>query len=166
MPRKPVYISLPFKGDDVSERIRSRITTALERTCNAARLVYLEETTRIPVPSRKDPLSPLANSNIIYQFSCTCGCTYVGRTERHLGTRIDEHIPKWLRSNKSGVAKSAITKHLQETGYIVDVVSAFSVIGRARNSRELAFKEAVSIRRLKPPLCVQKQMVINLALPW
>ena len=166
VPRKPVYLALPFKGDNVSALIKRRLDAAIQRTFYSARLVFIEETTRVPATPRKDPVTLFAKSNIIYEFDCICGCRYVGRTSRHLGTRINEHIPKWLTHSGIGLSKSAITKHLKETGHIVDTSAAFKVIYQPKRRAALNVAEAVAINRLSPDLCAQKQFIRNLELPW
>jgi hypothetical protein len=164
--KKDVFIRLPYKGDDVSVLIRRRINAVIKRTFYAAKLVYIEETVKVPQSSKKDPIALIANSNVIYGFNCTCGCRYAGRTSRQLGSRIKEHVPQWLKTNKSGIAHSSITKHLFESRHTVDEEKAFRIIYRARNINELRIAEAVTIRLTQPILCVQKQMVMHLALPW
>ena len=166
VPRMKVYLSLPYKGDNVTTVIKRRLNLAIRRTYPAASLTYIEKTTPLPVPPRKDRVSTLATSLCVYQFCCSCGCKYIGRTVRNLSTRIGEHIPSWLRSEGTGIPKSAITKHLHQTGHRVDSEKAFKVIYRARNKQTLAFAEAVAIHKRSPDLCVQKQMVVNLGLNW
>ena len=89
-----------------------------------------------------------------------------GRTVRNLSNRIEEYIPSWVRSEGTGIPKSAITKHSYQTSHRVDPEKAFEVIYRTRNKQTLAFAEAVAIHRRSPDLCVQKQMVVNLGLNW
>jgi hypothetical protein len=166
VPPKNIFISLPFKGDDVSILIKRRLSHALQRTFYMAKLVFIEETFSVPTSPRKDPIDLSAKSNVIYEFSCTCGCRYTGRTTRQLGMRISEHIPKWLTSNKTGTPRSAVTKHLQETGHQLNPLTAFKIIYCPKLKHNLKIAEAVAIRLRNPTLCVQKQMVTNLCLPW
>lgn len=164
VPLKNVYLSLPFKGDNVSSLMKRRLDAAIRRTYYAATLVYIDQTQRIPTPPRKDPVPLFADSNIIYGFDCICGSKYVGRTTRHLGKRIDEHIPKWLYTTGVGNATTAITKHLQQTGHIIDVNTAFKRIFKPKRAFMLNFAEAVIISTQTPNLCSQKQFITNLSL--
>ena len=41
VPRKPVYLRLPFRGDDVSSLIKRRLEAAVLRTYPAAQLVLI-----------------------------------------------------------------------------------------------------------------------------
>ena len=149
-PRMKVYLSLPYKGDNVTTVIKRRINLAIRRTYAATSLTYIEKTTPPPVPPRKAAFlhSPY---HCVYQYCRSCGCKYIGRTVRNLSTRIGEHNLSWLRPEGTSITKSAKTKHLHQTGYSVDSEKAFKVIYRARRS---------------PDPCVQKQMVVNLGLNW
>ena len=46
-------------------------------------------------------------ANVVYKFSCPGdpGTSYIGKTERHFATRMDEHLDR-------RVEKSAVTKHI------------------------------------------------------
>ena len=171
--KKKVYIELPFKGDIASSQTRSRLTAALNRTFYAAQLVVIERTRRIPLSSIKVQQPIDATSHCIYQFSCNCGESYIGRTDRLLETRIKEHLPKWVMSELNRPSPSAlklptssIGKHVLIDAHQVNTLSTFKVILRHTNPNFLRFAEAVAIRILKPSLCVHKQFVVNLRLPW
>ena len=164
VPRKNVYLSLPFKGDNISTMIKRRLDAALGRTFYAAKLLLVDLTQRIPAPPRKDPVPRADTSNIIYGFNCVCGSRYVGRTTRHFGERIVEHVPKWLYTTGIGCARSAITKHLQNTGHVIDTNTAFRILSKPKFPSMLNIAEAVFIRTLNPDLCLQKQFVVSLSL--
>ena len=112
---------------------------------------------------------------------CGCDATYVGRTERQLQARVSEHVPRWLdryihqstlntidqtQGQLNRLPNSAIGRHLIETGHCMNAQFAFKILARSRNKLVLRFAEALAIKRLKPSLCIQKDFVINLALPW
>ena len=88
-------------------------------------------------------------SYVIYQFTCSCGDIYIGRTDRQLTPRMSEHIPKWLtRSTLLGSPKrqpsnidpsSSIAKHILATDHTVDPISSFQPALRNLNSKLLAF---------------------------
>ena len=43
--------------------------------------------------SAKDAISKLSRSRVVYKFSCAgCSACYVGETNRHLATRVREHL--------------------------------------------------------------------------
>jgi hypothetical protein len=164
--RKPIFIRLPFKGEEVSELICRRLSSALNRSFFAARLVLLHTTRRVPTPMYKDSVPFLNKSKIIYEFDCVCGCKYIGRSERNLSVRLREHLPQWLLKGENRTPRSSIGKHLLDTGHHIIPDQAFRVINQQRTGRLLRIAEAVAIRRLQPVLCVQKEMVVELLLPW
>jgi hypothetical protein len=164
-PKKNVYIKLTYKGDDALNRLSRRLDSALQRTFPAAKLICLSKTTKIPIRPVKDSVPTLTTSNCIYKYECACGSTYVGRTERQLSVRAAEHLPRWLFTANRKQPKSSITKHLLDTNCTA-TLNAFQVISRQSKPNVLRWAEAVAIRRLKPDLCVQKEMVLTLALPW
>nr|CAH8876603.1 unnamed protein product [Trichobilharzia regenti] len=165
VPKKPVYINLPFKGDDVHGEVKRRLDKAIKRTYYAAKLVILYTTKRVLQQSGKDQSPILDTSNCIYQFECVCGSKYIGRTERRLSTRTMEHSPKWLKIAECKVPKSSITKPLVDYGHDIDAVKSFTIVSKQTNKKMLAIAEACAIRIYKPALCIQKEMVFTLNLP-
>ena len=90
------------------------------------------------------PLTLLAN--VVYRFSCMrdANITYIGKTMRHLATRIKEH----------GTSSSAIKDHLLScetcnSNYSVD---SFSIVDTGRNDYQTTIKEALHIKYRKPIL--------------
>ena len=93
--------------------------------------------------------------------------------ERWLSARIKEHHPTWLIKGRTGNIRSAIVQHLVDSGHRINPDQAFSVyyqmpsnLPRPVKFRTLCTAEAVSIRILKPVLCLQKQISHPLSLPW
>ncbi|CAH8491924.1 unnamed protein product [Heterobilharzia americana] len=106
---------------------------------------------------------------------CVCGHTYIGRSNRSMQTRVGEHIPKWLEKQFNTQTlisagdrhpSSSIAKHIIEMNHKVNTKTAFKIIYRNNQGRILKFAEALAIRKLNPPLCVQKQFIVSLNLPW
>ena len=104
--------------------------------------------------STKDPIPECFRSFVVYKFACAnCGIRYVGRTHKHLDTRVDEHF---------GRKSSSVFQHINDpknnnckTKY--DKTNCFSIIDNARSDYELAIKEGLHINRLEPELNRQKQ---------
>ena len=96
--KKPVFITLPFKGDSYTFTMKQRLKNIIERTYYAARLFLLSKTKPIYVPNFGRINNDAVTSHCIYQFTYECGSNYIGRTERMLKTRVGEHIPKWLEN--------------------------------------------------------------------
>jgi hypothetical protein len=179
VPKQRVSLQLPFKGDDVTRMLIRRLKSTVARTYYAAEPMVFYKTRRIPAPSIKEQLPLLAKSHILYLFQCRCSATYVGLTERQLKFRISEHIPAWVKNHvtqHNGQSReptrthklpaSAIARHLLETNHQVDPSNSFRVIHTSSNSRRLHYAEIIAIRKLQPPLCVQKNLFYTTKLPW
>jgi hypothetical protein len=174
--KKAVFIKLPFKGDFIHSQTANRLKSAIKITYHAADLRILSSTRSLPLPSIKTDCPISESSHCIYKFQCSCSDFYLGRTDRNVQSRMAEHIPKWLRqeltkptsspskSNRNPL--SSIAKHLMITGHKVDPESAFTIIIRNQRPQILKIAEAIMITRLKPGLCVQKQLAVSLKLPW
>ena len=99
----------------------------------------------------RSPLPLLAN--VIYKFQCLCDtdCIYIGKTIRHLATRVKEH----------GTSASAIYDHLNICVPCKSKFSInnFSILDRGNNDFEVSIKEALYIKSTKPDL--NKQLFNN-----
>ncbi|CAH8437364.1 unnamed protein product [Heterobilharzia americana] len=109
----------------------------------------------------------------IYQFNCSCGANYIGRTMRQFYRRISEHHPSWLTKGKIRTINSSTLAHLVDTRHQVVAGKAFKIIHQipinlpyGLRSRLLHIAEAITIHLYKPSLCIQKKFVRLLSLPW
>ena len=146
-----------------------KLTATIRCTFYSAELRVISSTKPLILPTLKTEQPFQATSQCLYKFECDCSASYLGRTERRLESRIAEHVPKWLEKNDDIQHKtpvSSIGRHLFDTGHVIDPKKAFRVILRTQSSRALRFAEALAIQRLKPSLCVQKQLYVTLRLPW
>lgn len=180
--KKPVFLHLPFKGDDIHKCFMTRLFTAVARAFPVAKPVIIYSTTRVPTTSIKDRLPVPLTSHCLYKFECQCSSTYIGVTQRQLQSRMIEHLPKWVcaavaeqrhtpavggaQGHGHKTPASSIARHLLATGHKVSAERNFTVFFRHHNKRTLQFAEAVAIHRLKPILCVQKDLFVKMALPW
>ena len=87
----------------------------------------------------KDVIPDSLKSRVIYKFTCAgCGARYVGETNRHFYTRVNEHISQ---DKNSHIFKHLISsKNCQNKSN----VSCFKIIDTAT--------ESFHIERLKPEL--------------
>ena len=92
-------------------------------------------------------------ANVVYQFTCLCDAnsTYIGKTIRHLATRVKEHA----------TSPSAIKDHLSSCITCKDNYScnSFKVIDSANSDFEVSIKEALHIKHKNPSL--NKQLSTN-----
>lgn len=83
---------------------------------------------------------------VVYKFSCTgCKSSYIGETERHLSTRINEHFKD---------ENFHIWKHLNEFPACNEQYTAacFSILDRSRTKFKLIIKEGLYIKWYSPEL--------------
>ncbi|CAH8582464.1 unnamed protein product [Heterobilharzia americana] len=175
VPKKSIFLKVPYRGETSSMILKQRLKSVISKTYYAAQLIIVETTKHLlhhkPQPRTNDYIT----SNCVYQFTCMCGHTYIGRSNRSMQTRVGEHIPKWLEKQFNTQTlisagdrhpSSSIAKHIIEMNHKVNTKTAFKIIYRNNQGRILKFAEALAIRKLNPPLCVQKQFVVSLNLPW
>ncbi|CAH8869519.1 unnamed protein product [Trichobilharzia szidati] len=173
VPKKILYMSLEFKGDLASDIMKRRISQSLKRTFPAASLRIAFTSRPLLFNNLKDKIPLLTNSMCVYQFTCSCGARYIGRSTRVLSKRVQEHYPAWLRKGGSGAIRSAIIEHLVDNDHPISIASAFKVIYKAKSNlpkslrtRLICIAEALAIETEKPDLCVQKKFVQPLQLSW
>ena len=171
--RKPIFLSLPFKGDQIANVINRRIHNSLQKAFPATTLKSFSTTRPLIRLNLKDKLPVHSRNMVVYSFVCSCAAEYVGRTTRQLKTRISEHHPRWLQLGEQRSIRSAVVSHLIESGHVIDPIASFRVIYQAPRylpgsiqSRYINTAEAVAIQLRNPFLCNQKRFVQTLHLPW
>ena len=171
--KKEIFLSLPYKGERITDSMNRRLQCTLERTYPAATLKSWSKTQTLLDLNVKDKLPKYSQSMIVYSFSCSCAAEYVGRTTRQLQIRIKEHNPAWLWKGQTKTTRSSIVAHLVDTQHVIDVNNSFRVIYRADprlskaiQAKHIATAEAIAIKNRKPSLCQQKILVQALKLAW
>ena len=97
----------------------------------------------------KDPVPLHLRSKVVYQFSCSrdVSTTYVGRTKRHLATRMREHRTQ----------PSVVRTHLDVCpDCVANFDTCFKVLESAQTEFQLSLKEAIAIHEREP--CLNKQL--------
>ena len=97
-------------------------------------------------------------SRVVYQFTwASCGARYIGETNRHFNTRVNEHLFRDKISH--------IFKHLSASKGCRDKcdISCFKILDHASTYSQLKIKEIYHIEQLKPELNKQVEQV-NLSL--
>ena len=101
------YFKLPYVGEH-SNNIKKRLYKIYKNLCKLdkeIRIIFYTSKIR-DYFSTKDLFPKCFKSSVVYQYSCArCGSCYVGRTHKHLTTRIEEHL---------GSESPSIFKHLRE----------------------------------------------------
>ncbi|XP_066935534.1 uncharacterized protein [Clytia hemisphaerica] len=163
-----IWLRLPYAGP-AGDQLVTSLQRKLRHCCKtdvAIKFRTIYSTHKLGFyTNMKDPTPLRYKSNVVYQFVCPgCGDSYVGKTERNLFTRCQEHATK---------KDSAIHDHLKECSeieylttlltfgvdkpnyrsIIINIVNDNTkVIDSSDNWSALLFKEALYIKRLKPVL--------------
>ena len=173
VPKKLVYLNLPFRDDVSHDIVQRQLDRQIEKSFPAARLRIINSTQRLIPPQGKDILPHHSASKCVYQFTCTCGVRYIGRTMRLLSKRMSEHNPVSLRSGMPKSISSSIVEHLVDSNHVISPKEAFSVLfsvpqnlNKGLSFRLLSTAEAIAIRHFNPELCKQKHLLRALQLPW
>ena len=98
-------------------------------------------------------------SSVIYKYTCNrCNAVYIGKTSRHLSTRIAEHMGISFRTglNLTSPPFSQIRNHVseeQETHHNYNInKEQFKIISKAQSKYDLDIKESLFIKILNPNL--------------
>ena len=87
--------------------------------------------------SPKDFIPDSLKSRVVYQFTCaSCGARYIGETNRHFNTRVNEHLFRDKISH--------IFKHLSASKGCRDKcdISCFKILDHASTYSQLKIKES------------------------
>ena len=105
----PVYLHLPWLGN-VSMRYEMQIKTAIKRCCIAAKPCIVYTTRQLLPATKKDVLTALHQSNIVYQFLCHCDSRCVSRTSQRIQQRIKQHVPKTIPQGHISYDRSTLAR--------------------------------------------------------
>ncbi|CAF0823921.1 unnamed protein product [Brachionus calyciflorus] len=101
-------------------------------------------------------------SLVVYKINCAdCRASYIGKTKRHLITRVEEHkTTENTKKNANNKFKddheSAVYGHMSESGHQVDFNNV-EILDSPSSDYKLKLKEAFYIKKYKPTLNVQIQ---------
>ena len=186
---KSVSHGFPENQGSISEKSRNfkhftcpKLGDLQKKTYGAVDPRVIFSTKKILPAVHKDVLPTTQQSMIVYQYVCHCDCRYVGRTTQRLQDRINQHIPKSIRTGhqqqkfqpqrnckKTSTeinCDSAVGQHLLQNKTCANNFNTnqFSILAKARTQFHLSTLEATLIRILKPELCRQKEFVYSLQL--
>ena len=146
--------SIPFYGKS-SYAFKNKMTKLLKDfyPTQKFRIVFSKASTLGSFFGYKDRVPFDLQSSVVYNYICeSCSASYVGKTVRHLKTRIAEHkgvSPRNLQTSKSPKF-SAIREHSEATGHLIKT-SSFSVL-QSGNPLDLTILESLYTHNLKPSL--------------
>ena len=97
----------------------------------------------------KTPVSLAAN--VVYKFSCLndSDLFYIGKTKRHLATRVSEHL-NFEKENNSAIASHIKICHQCRSEEIS--IKNFIILKKCNSDFETQINEAFYIQKLKPKL--------------
>ena len=146
VPKKEVLLILPFLGASSSKKLHKSLITLFSKAYRQVNLKIVFRTTfRISSLFRlKDNIPKRLKSLVVYRVHCTeCDATYIGKTKRHMATRLKEHLdPR---------KPTAVTEHLIHNNHNT-TMDNIEFLTTAKNDGELLIKESFFVKRLKPSL--------------
>ena len=104
----------------------------------------------------KDNIPTPLMSSLVYQYNCNrCNSIYVGKTTRHLATRISEHrgISPRTGAQLGKPIFSSIRNHVYNI-HNSNLISPdqFKIVCTSNYDYELLIKESILIKKLQPDL--------------
>ena len=154
-----IPIICQFQGE-ASKELSAKLRSSLDRYYPHLyfRLIFVNNH-RIKsfFPSR--PRGPIGmTSGAIYLYSCGgCSSQYVGKTIRHLSTRMSEHKGVSVRTGKALAVPphSEIRAHVKKRECAIREEN-FKILERSKWDRNLLILESILIKSLKPDLNKQE----------
>ena len=120
--------------------------------------------------SAKDSIPVYQKANVIYKVTCPgCNEDYVGKTDRNLVTRLNEHASRKDQPMYQHLSKcehfaditdllrlpdidASTTEINNKQNFVNAVISNFRVLGTCCNRSQLLFLEALYIKNLAPKI--------------
>ena len=90
-------LRLPYIGK-ISSTFVKNITDAVSSCYTDVRLRVVLTSNSILPTARKDEIPIHQKSNVVYKFSCHCNKWYIGKTTQRLQSRIEDHVPRCIRT--------------------------------------------------------------------
>ena len=140
-----VYLHVPYIGKE-SRRFVSRLAklfhvkfdvkvSAIYKTFKTG--TYFQLKSRTPL---------LLCSNVVYKFICSCdsNLTYIGKSTRHLSTRVGEHLN--LSSQRENIFSYTVCSNVRHD------VNSFEVLKQCKSDFQAKIHEALLIKKHRPSL--------------
>lgn len=155
VPRHIVYFPIEYRSPQ-SLQLRNKLLKVI-RSCYpqiTLRVIFKMNKTIQSFFHTKDKTPLQLESSVIYKYTCdSCQASYIGKTERHLKTRIHEHFGTSARTGKRIInpSHSAIREHAHTHDHPLNR-NSFTVLDRARFRGDLAIMETLHTHLNKPTI--------------
>ena len=151
VPKKPLFISVPYLGKD-SFLLKRKLTSLIGRFYPQFKIIccFKSSFTIGSMFKFKDRLPHLLMSSVIYQYSCRqCSSSYVGQTVKQFKVRISQPQGRSLTENYLTCPKnSKILEHSHNSGHPV-VENDLKFLDCCGNF-DIRILESLYIHKLKP----------------
>ena len=144
--KKCVEMYLPFFGHDVSNKLRKNLLSLCSLAYPQVQLKLIFRTTlrASNLFQFKDKIPKRFKAYVVYRVQCTdCDAFYVGKTHRHMETRLKEHL--------NVKRPTAVTDHVMRHEHEVSL-EAVKFLASGKTDDELLIKESLFVKKLSPPL--------------
>ena len=154
VPKKPLFISVPYLGKD-SFILKRKLTSLIGRFYPQFKIIcrFKSSFTIGSMFKFKDKLPHLLLSSVIYQYSCRqCSSCYVGQTVKRFKVRISQHQGRSYRTGNylTCPENSKTLEHSLNSGHPI-VENDFKILDCCDNL-DIRTLESLYIHKLKPSL--------------
>ena len=165
-PKQELRICLPFLGKQSFE-IKGKLCKFIDKTFPQCKLqvIFTSNVRLRNFFNFKDKIPIRVRSHILYRYTCDgCNAIYIGKTRRHYGVRVFEHLGILLTTgnkftyNPQNPNNSAILNHINCTS-CTGKSENFKIIGSAKTDFLLSIKETLLIHKNKPKLNTSEKSV-------
>lgn len=125
--RPKIWIRIPYLGPRGAELLK-KCVKKIKRNLNVAvNFIIIYETKKASYfTTKKDQIPNFSKSNVVYEVKCPgCGCTYIGKTERCLLTRLHEHTNQH---------KSSVGQHFYNCEQVQHIINMHLTYDRLHNT--------------------------------
>ena len=149
-----IFIKFPFYGNS-SFKFRKKLVNLIKINFPqlSPQVIFTNPYTIKSFFHFKDSVETPMRSSLIYKYRCDCNVTYIGATNRHLKTRISEHLGVSSRTNLalSNPPFSSIRQHCEQNNHTLKSEN-FQILTNCRNPLDRFILESILIKQYKPEL--------------
>ena len=144
-----LLLRIPYVGI-LSHEFKNKITNLFHKELNIEIFPIFKTTKLSEFFSLKSQTPKALTCNVVYKFTCLCdsSLTYIGKTKRHLGVRVEEHLG-YQREKPVGEIKT----HLKKCDLCKQSnLDNFQIVKKSMSDHEAKINEALVIKNENPPL--------------